>query len=96
MVKKRGKLTYEVPVTKVEQSALVGGTAGRQLRRRIEKSGRPTYDIESQALVGQAIGFLAEERELSIYEARDVLIDDAAARGLTLREAAERILSRED
>ena len=92
MARKRRKLQYEDPVTPVELTDLPSGRAGRRLRRRLERSGRLASEAESQALVEQATGFLAERFELSIDEARDMLIQDAATRGLTMREAAERIL----
>ena len=55
----------------------------------------PHIKASTRARVEQATGFLAEALGLSIDEARDVLIQDAAARGLTLGEAAERLLDRE-
>jgi hypothetical protein len=94
MARNRRKLEYEDPVTAVELESQLGGDAGRRLRRRIEQSGRLSIEIRSMMLVEQATGFLAEALQLSIDEARDVLIQDAAARGLTLVEAAHRILGR--
>lgn len=100
MARKRRRLEYEEPVTSVELTNRLGGISGRRLRRRIERSGHvpPEVEVEikSKARVEQATGFLAEALGLSIDEARDVLIQDAAARGLTLGEAAERLLDRED
>ncbi|KQV75184.1 hypothetical protein ASC61_09315 [Aeromicrobium sp. Root344] len=95
MAKKRRKLSYEEPVTKGERSARLGGSAGRRLLRRMGRSDRLLYDAESQALVEQAIGFLLDSQGLSVDDARNVLIQEAADRGLTMREAAERVLRRE-
>jgi len=92
MAKKRRKLWYEEPVTKIERSARLGGSAGRRLLRRMGRSDRLLYDAESRALAEQAIGFLLDARGLSVDEARDALVQEAADRGLTMREAAERIL----
>lgn len=95
MVKKSRGLEYEEPVTPVELTARLGGSAGRSLRSRIDKPGQASADGESQGLVDQATGLLAERCQLSTEEARDVLVQDAAGRGLTMREAAERLLLRE-
>jgi len=95
MAKKRRKLNYEEPVTKVERSARLGGSAGRRLLGRMGRSDRLLYDAESQALVEQAIGFLLDSQGSSVDDARNVLIQEAADRGLTMREAAERVLRRE-
>lgn len=95
MARKRRKLEYEEPVTAVELETRLRGEAGRQLRHRIEHSAPLSIEMHSAALVEQATGFLAETLELSIDEARRVLIEDAAAGGLTMAEAAERILGRQ-
>ncbi|MDX6233486.1 MAG: hypothetical protein QOH68_2510 [Nocardioidaceae bacterium] len=94
MARKRLKLEYEEPVTAVELETRLRGEAGRQLRHRIDKSAPRSIEMRSAALVEQATGFLAETLQLSIDEARQVLIEDAAARGLTMVEAAERVLAR--
>ncbi len=96
MVKKRRKLEYEEPVTKVELTNQLGGLPGRQLRSRLERTGHPAEHIRSLALIEQAVGFLAESRQVSINEARHALIHDAADRGLTMRAAAERIIQLKD
>ncbi len=96
MVKKRRKLEYEAPVTKVELTNQLGGMPGRHLRSRLECAGHPLEQIRSLALIEQAVGFLAESRQLSIHEARVALIHDAAERGLTVEEAAERTLRPKD
>jgi AmiR/NasT family two-component response regulator len=96
MAKKRPKLEYEEPVTAVELETRLQGEAGRRLRRRIDQSGPFSSEIRSAALIEQATGFLAEALELSIDGARKVLIEDAAVRGLTLLQAAQQILRRED
>lgn len=85
MTKKRRKLEYERPVTAVELTNLPSGSVGRRLRSRLDRS---------HVLVEQATGLLAEKLHVSLEEARDVLIQDAAARGLTMRAAAERVLHR--
>ena len=95
MVRKRRKLEYEKPVTTVELESRLRGETGRRLRDRIEHSGPFPTEVQASALVEQATGFLAETLELSIDEARDVLIQDAATRRLTMTEAAQRILERE-
>ena len=94
MARKRRKLEYEEPVTAVEIESRLRGEAGRRLRRRIVRSGRFSIEIRSATLVEQATDFLAEALKLSIDDARDVLVQDAAARGLTMVEAAQRILRR--
>lgn len=96
MAKKRRSLEYENPVTTVERTNRVGGGAGRRLRTRIEESRQISTDTVTEALLEQATGFLAEVRQLSADEARDVLIQDACVRGLTMREAAERLLQHRD
>ena len=96
MARKRLKVEYEEPVTAVELETRLSGEAGRQLRHRIEQSAPLSIEMRSATLVEQATGFLAETLQLSIDEARQVLIQDAAARGLTMVEAAERVLARED
>jgi AmiR/NasT family two-component response regulator len=96
MARKRRKLEYEEPVTAVELETRLRGGAGRQLRHRIEHSAPLSIEMRSVALVEQATGFLAETLQLSIDEAREILLQDAAARGLTMVEAAERVLARED
>jgi AmiR/NasT family two-component response regulator len=96
VVKKRRKLEYEEPVTTAELTHLTSGRVGHRLRRRLERSGHVSTDPESQELVEQATGFIAEKCGLSIDEARDVLVQDAAARRLTMREAAERLLRHKD
>ena len=71
-------------------------SAGQRLRRRMEKSTRIGRRAESQALIEQASGFLAETRRLSIADARSLLEHDADTRGITLLEAAKRVLHGED
>ena len=95
MARKRRKLEYEAPVTAVELDSRLGGDAGRRLRQRIEQSGHFSTEIRSLLLIEQAIGLLGEVLEVSIDEARHVLIQDAAARGLSMAEAAQRILGHE-
>jgi AmiR/NasT family two-component response regulator len=95
MARKLRKLQYEEPVTAVELETRLRGEAGRQLRRRIEESAPPSIGIRAAALVEQATGFLAETLQLSIDEAHEALLQDAAARGLTMAEAAQRILGRD-
>ena len=94
MARRRRKLEYEEPVTAVELETRLPGEAGRQLRQRVEQFAPLSIEMRSAALVEQATGFLAETLQLSIDEAREVLIHDAAARGLTMVEAAERVLGR--
>ncbi|VXB52364.1 ANTAR domain-containing protein [Aeromicrobium sp. 9AM] len=96
MVKKRRRLPYEEPVMKDKQNAPVGGLAGQRLRSRIAKSTGIGRRAESQALIEQATGFLAEKRHLSIADAREVLAHDADTRGITMHEAATRVLNGED
>lgn len=96
MAKKRRSLEYENPVTTVELTNRLGGGAGRRLRTRIQESGQTSADAETQSLVEQATGFLAEVRQLSFEEAHDVLVQDACVRDLTMREAAERLLRHRD
>ncbi|KAA1395282.1 ANTAR domain-containing protein [Aeromicrobium ginsengisoli] len=95
MAKKRRKLRYEDPVTKLERSARLGGIAGRRLLGRVGRPTRSAHDVESDALVEQAIGLLVDARGLSVDDARNLLIQDAADHGLTMREAAERALGHE-
>ena len=95
MARKRRKLEYEEPVTVAELETRLRGEAGRQLRHRIEQSAPLSVVMRSAALVEQATGFLAETLQLPIDEAHEVLVQDAAARGLTMVEAARRILGRE-
>lgn len=95
MAKKRRKLGYEEPVTKVERSARLSGNAGRRLLGRVGRPSRSAHDVESEALVEQAIGLLVDARGLSVDAARNLLIQEAADRGLTMREAGERVLRRE-
>ena len=95
MARTRRKLEYEAPVTAVELDSRLGGDAGRRLRQRIEQSGHFSIEIHSLTLIEQATAFLAEVLQLSIDEARQVLVQDAAARGLTLAEGARRVLGRE-
>jgi len=95
MAKKRRKLKYEEPVTKLELNTRLDGAARRRLRRRIARSARIPSELESQARIEQAVGFIAESRLVSIHEARDVLSQHAAEGGLTMGEAAEQVLRRE-
>ena len=95
MARKRRKLEYEDPVTPVELDSRLGGDAGRRLRQRIAQSAHVSIETPSWMPVEQATGFLSEVLELSIDEALQVLVQDAAARGLTMAEAAQRILGHE-
>ncbi len=95
MARKRRKLEYEQPVTAVELETGLPGEAGRQLRQRIEQSRPFPMEIRSAALVEQATGYLAETLHLSIDAAHGILVQDAATNGLTMEEAAKRVLRRE-
>ncbi|VXB12214.1 ANTAR domain-containing protein [Aeromicrobium sp. 9AM] len=96
MVKRRRRLAYEEPVLRDGQNTAVGGLPGRRLRRRMAKSTRIAQQVESLALIEQATGFFAETLELSIDEARAVLTEEADVLGITMREAAERVLKEHD
>jgi hypothetical protein len=96
MVKKRRRLPYEEPVMKDKQNAPVGGLAGQRLRGRMARSSRIAQQTEILALIEQATGLLAESRNLSIADARGVLAQDADTLGITLHEAARRVLPGQD
>lgn len=62
----------------------------------LELADEATAGLEENALVNQAVGFVAHRRSCSMEAALAVIVDTAARRGVSLRAASEEILAGHD